>query len=59
MPLPSERPGMFSFTTGAMDDPTSPDGTDVAPLPVPKPATASAAGGAPKAKTKPHLNPKR
>jgi membrane-bound lytic murein transglycosylase A len=59
MPLPPERPGMFSFNLGAtMEDPTAPDSTAADPAtpdaaaPAAKPAIAP--GAAPKAKTKTH-----
>jgi membrane-bound lytic murein transglycosylase A len=53
MPLPPERPGMFSLSFGTMDDPTAADPTtqDV-PLPEPKPAITAATPTAPKAKAK-------
>ena len=54
MPLPPERPGMFSFNFSIMDDPTAPDpAADEVPLPEPKPAMA--AGSTPKAKTRTRL----
>jgi membrane-bound lytic murein transglycosylase A len=54
MPLPPERPGMFSFNLGTMDDPTAADPTaadpPATPAPAAKPAIVPAA--APKAKTR-------
>ncbi len=56
MPLPPERPGMFSLNFTTMEDPTAPDaGAEDVPLPEPKPAAAARA--APKAKSK--SRPKR
>jgi peptidoglycan lytic transglycosylase A len=56
MPLPPERPGLFSLNFSTMEDPTAVDSAaDDVPLPEPKPAAAASA--APKAKTKPR--PKR
>jgi membrane-bound lytic murein transglycosylase A len=52
MPLPPERPGMFSFNFGTMEDPTAAE--DV-PLPEAKPAVAPA----PEPKSKPKTRPKR
>jgi len=49
MPLPPERPGMFSFNFGTMEDPTVPEGV---PLPEAKPAVAPAPEPKPKAKTR-------
>ena len=50
-PLPPDRPGMFSFNLGTMDDPTANDPTaEEATTPDPKPAVA--ASPAPKAKAK-------
>jgi membrane-bound lytic murein transglycosylase A len=51
MPLPPERPGMFSFNFGTMEDPTAvdPPAQDV-PLPEAKPAVKPAA--APRANTR-------
>jgi membrane-bound lytic murein transglycosylase A len=46
MPLPPDRPGMFSFNFGTMEDPTAAD--DV-PLPEAKPAAAPAPAPKPKA----------
>jgi membrane-bound lytic murein transglycosylase A len=54
MPLPPERPGLFSFATGTMEDPTVPDSTaaqDI-PLPEPKPDIAPTANAAPAPKAK-------
>ena len=51
MPLPPERPSVFSFNLGTMDDPTANDPTaDEATTPDPKPAVA--ASPAPKAEAK-------
>ena len=56
MPLPPERPGLFSFATGTMEDPTVPDSATAQdiPLPEPKPDIAPTANAvpAPKAKTR-------
>jgi membrane-bound lytic murein transglycosylase A len=40
VPLPPERPGLFTLNLGSMADPTAPD-TDEAPLPEAKPGTKS------------------
>jgi membrane-bound lytic murein transglycosylase A len=50
VPLPPERPSVFSFNFGGMDDPTA---ADDAPLPEPKPAAAPAPAAKPKAKPRP------
>jgi membrane-bound lytic murein transglycosylase A len=48
VPLPSERPGLFSFNFDNMPDPTAPDRTaDEVPLPEAKPALATGANAAP------------
>ncbi len=54
MPLPPERPGLFSFATGTMEDPTVPDSTTAQdiPLPEPKPEIAPTANAAPAPKAK-------
>ncbi len=42
MPLPPERPGMFSFNFSTMEHPTAPDAnTEDVPLPEPKPVAAT------------------
>ncbi len=56
MPLPPERPGMFSFNFGTMEDPTAPDAS-AEDVPLPQPRPAAAVQPAPKAKTK--RRPKR
>jgi membrane-bound lytic murein transglycosylase A len=63
-PLPPERPSAFSLATSTMEDPTVPDSetTQDVPLPEPKPAVASSAGGipaAPKSKAKIKPRPKQ
>ncbi len=50
-PLPPERPGMFSFNLGTMEDPTVPDSA-AADVPVPEPKPAIAAPPKTKAKTR-------
>jgi len=49
MPLPPERPGMFSFNFNAMEDPTA---TEDVPLPEAKPAIAPAPTPKPKTRQK-------
>ena len=55
VPLPPERPGMFSFNFDNMPDPTVPDGTaDEIPLPEAKPAVAAGANAAASTNGKPN-----
>ncbi len=49
MPLPRERPGLFSFSLGTMEDPTA---VEDVPLPEAKPSTATAPAPQAKAKTR-------
>jgi membrane-bound lytic murein transglycosylase A len=51
VPLPPERPSLFSFNLDTMPDPTAPDGTaDNVPLPEAKPTLATGGSAAPSAK---------
>jgi membrane-bound lytic murein transglycosylase A len=53
MPLPPERPDMFSLNLGTMDDPTASDpAAEEATTPDPKPAAAASPGPNAKAKTR-------
>ena len=55
VPLPPERPRMFSFNFDNMPDPTVPDGTaDEVPLPEAKPAVAAGANAAASTNGKPN-----
>jgi membrane-bound lytic murein transglycosylase len=61
IPLPPERPSLFSFATGTMEDPTVPDSAaaqDV-PLPEPKPDAVPTVSAAPAPKVKATMRQKK